>query len=264
MSGKISASFKFNNNYKNYAAAVHSIKQMVLAVTFLLILSASFANAFQSDKPPTDTTNKTTAHETQNLDIIVTILIPIVAAAIGASVGAATSIHYFKKRAEQEYIALLLAFCAEMVSIFCRCVTYYNQSKTRVISYSALFSFTDSSALSKFASVCQKPAVVAAIVELKFRYFQIHRHVEEASRLAVAGNLASTKEEQNTLSEKAVLAQRIALAFFTSPYETIEKEMDFLVNTTKEVAPGTVANDLYSRYSKAKSDKKKIDEGITV
>jgi hypothetical protein len=243
----------------------NSIRKTVLVIISFLIISASFANAAQPDKSPTDTTDKTVIYDTHNnLDIIVIILIPLVTAVIGASVGAATANHYFKKRAEQEYVALILAFCAEMVSIFCRCVAYYNQAKIGTISYSALFSFTDSSALSKFASVCQKPAVVAAIVELKFRYFQIHRHVEEASRLAVAGNLASTKEEQDTLMVKAVLAQRIALAFFTSPYEAIEKEMDFLVNTTKEVAPGTIAEDLYSRYSKAKSDKEKIDQGIAV
>jgi hypothetical protein len=238
-----------------------SIKEIVLAIVFLVIISASFANASQSDRSPTDTAINPIARETQT---IVTLLITLFAAATGGIVGAAISNYYFKKRSDQEYIALILAFCAEMVSLFCRCVMYYNQSRIGMISYSSLFSFTDSSALSKFASVCQKPAVVTAIVELKSRYLQIQRHVEEASRLAVASKLASTEEDQNTLMKKAVLSQGIALAFFTSPYETIEREMNLLVDTTLQVAPGSVANDLHSKYSKAQSDKKNIDQGITV
>jgi hypothetical protein len=238
-----------------------SIKEIVLAVVSLIILSASIAIASQTDRTPIDTVNSPIVHDTQ---IIITLLITLFAAATGAIVGVAMSNYYFKKRSDQEYIALILAFCSEMVSLFCRCVDYYNQSKIGVISYSSLFSFTDSSGLSKFASVCQKPAVVTAIVELKSRYLQIQRHVEEASRLAVASKLASTEEDQNTLMEKAVLAQRTALAFFTSSYETIEREMNLLVDTTLQIAPGSVANDLYSKYSKAQSDKKNIDQGITV
>jgi hypothetical protein len=237
------------------------IKKTVLAIVLLVIISAPFANAAQSERSPIDTTDNPMAHEMQT---IVILLITLFAAATGAIVGVAMSNYYVKKRSDQEYIALILAFCTEMVSLFCRCVMYYNQSKKRVTSYSALFSFTDSTALSKFASVCQKPAVVAAIVELKSRYFQIQRHVEEASRLAVASKLASTEEDQNTFMEKAVLAQRTAVAFFISPYEAIEREMNLLVDTTLQVAPGSVANDLHDKYSKALSDKKNIDQGIPV
>ncbi len=237
------------------------IKKTVLVIVLLVIIFSSFANASQYDRLTTDTMNTQITNEMQT---VVTLFIALFAAATGAIVGVAMSNYYVKKRSDQEYIALILGFCAEMVSLFCRCVMYYNQSKKRVISYSALFSFTDSTALSKFASVCQKPAVVAAIVELKSRYFQIQRHVEEASRLAVASKLASTEEDQNTFMEKAFLAQRTAVAFFISPYEAVEREMNLLVDTTLQVAPGSVANDLHAKYSKALSDKKNIDQGIPV
>ena len=139
---------------------------------------------------------------------------------------------------------------------------YYKQSKTGEISYSALFSFTDSSALSKFASVCRKPAVVAAIVELKSMYFQIQRHVEEASRLAIDSSQELNYEKKEDLLKKAARAQGTALVFFIDYYKDIEKEMNLLVNTTKQVTPGMVANNLYSKYSKAKADKIKIDKEI--
>jgi hypothetical protein len=91
--------------------------------------------------------------------MIMTILIPLVAALLGGLAGAGISNYYARKQAMQEYRSLILSFSFEMVSIFQRCVMYYRQSKHGEISYSALFSFTDSSALSRFASVCQRPEV---------------------------------------------------------------------------------------------------------
>ena len=38
--------------------------------------------------------------------------------------------------------------------------------------------------------------------------------------------------------------------------------MNLLVDTTKQVAPGMVANNLYLKYKEAKADKLKIDKGI--
>ncbi len=258
----------FGRQHQSERVKLNLFKIKLFVLFILLVISVSFTSASQSNNSQIDTSKEVIKQNApKNSNSIVTILIPLVAAAIGAMAGAMagalTSIAYFKKQSEKEYISLILAFCSEMVSIYWRCAEYYKQSKKGVISYSALFSFTDSSALSKFASVCQKPAVVAAIVELKSMYFQIQRHVEDASRLAIEGNLALTQEDKNKLMNKAVLVQGTALAFFLgSSYIKIEKEMDLLVETTQQVAPGVVANNLHSKYLEAKAKKIKVDKGI--
>ncbi len=195
----------------------------------------------------------------EGTDIIVTILTPLVAALLGALVGAGIMIYYAKRQARQEYSSLILSFSVEMVSIFQRCVMYCEQSKQGKISYSALFSFTDSSALSRFASVCQKPEVVAAIIELKSEYFQIQRHVEEAARFALEGSRTSDDPQKKVLMGKARHAQGTALVFFLSSYRDIEKHTALIVKTALQLTPGKVAEDLSCRFSKAKKEKEQFD-----
>ncbi len=181
---------------------------------------------------------------------------------MGGLAGAGISIYFSKRQTRQEYRSLILSFCSEMVSIFWRCVKYHKQYNSGEVSYSSLFSFTDASTLSKFASVCKKPEVVAAIVELKSMYFQVQRHVEEASRRAIESRSISIGQDSQDLMKKAVSAQSAALAFFNSSYENIVKEMDLIVQTAKQVAPGIVADSLYSKYNEAKSEKNKVDKEI--
>jgi hypothetical protein len=240
------------------------IRVLPLILVFGLLISLSFANVSQPYKTSIESREKALINPKQEKsNFAVSIIIPLVSALLGGLAGAGYAIQHAKKQAEKEYSAFILSFCSEMVTVFSRCVKYYRQFKSKEVSYSALFSFTDSSALSKFASVCEKPAVVAAIIELKSMYFQIQRHVEEASRFALDSSRSSTLEEKTELMKKAMHAQGTALAFFHSSYKDIIKEMDCLVIATKEVAPGTVANDLYSKYEIAKEDKVKIDDGIT-
>jgi hypothetical protein len=244
-----------------------SLRELQIAIIFSLIIFVSFAIAAtpppapQKSLPTSGDKNATIA-EQEKVHNTINILLPLVSAVLGGLAGAVISILYSRRQAKQEYRSLILSFCSEMVSIFSRCVKYYKQSKTNEISYSALFSFTDSSTLAKFASVCKKPEVVAAIVELKSMYFQIQRHVEEASRFAVEGSRASTQNEKDDLMKKAARAQGTALAFFHSSYEDIGKEMDLIVQTAKQVAPGNVANNLYSKFIEAKTEKKNLDKGI--
>lgn len=192
----------------------------------------------------------------------VSVLIPLISALLGGLAGAGISIFYAKRQSKQEYCSLILSFCTEMVSLFNRCIGYYKQSQTGEVSYSALFSFTDASALSKFASVCENPEVVASIIELKFMYFQIQRHVEEASRFALQGTRSSDPTEKEELMKKAIHAQGTALAFFTSSYDQIENHTDLIVQTAQQVSPGSMATELSSRFDKAKKDKKALDVAI--
>ena len=39
--------------------------------------------------------------------------------------------------------------------------------------------------------------------------------------------------------------------------------MDLIVQTAKQVAPGNVADNLYSKFIEAKTEKKNLDKGIT-
>jgi hypothetical protein len=240
------------------------LRQLGIAIIFSPIIFVSLAIGTPPQSSlPTSSDKDTTITGQEQTNITINILLPLVSAVLGGLAGAGISIYYSRRQAKQEYRSLILSFCSEMVSIFWRCVKYYKQSKTGEISYSSLFSFTDSSTLAKFASVCKKPEVVAAIVELKSMYFQVQRHVEEASRFAVDGSRASTPNEKDDLMKKAARAQGTALAFFHSSYENIEKEMDLIVQTAKQVAPGDVADKLYSKFIEAKTEKKNLDKGIT-
>lgn len=245
-------SYRFRNNL---------LRVLPLTIILVLLIFVSFSNASRSEKTSVDSSEKALTHPRQvNSNITVSILIPLVSALLGGLAGAGYAIHHAKRQSEKEYSALILSFCSEMVTVFSRCVTYYRQYKSGEVSYSALFSFTDAFALSKFASVCEKPAVIVAIIELKSMYFQVQRHVEEVSRFALDSSRTSNQEEKKELMIKATHAQGTALEFFHSSYKNIIKEMDLLVNAAKEVAPGTVANDLYSKYDEAKNDKEKIDK----
>ncbi len=243
-----------------------SMRELQIVIIFLVIISVSLAIAAPPPPQkslPTSIGKDTTIAVQEKLNMTINVVLPLVSAVLGGLAGAGISIYYSRRQARQEYRSLILSFCSEMVSIFWRCVKYYKQSKTGEISYSALFSFTDSSTLAKFASVCKKPEVVAAIVELKSMYFQVQRHVEEASRFAVEGSRASAPNEKDDLMKKAARAQSTALAFFHSSYENIEKEMVLIVQTAKKVAPGNVADNLYSKFIEAKTEKKNLDKGIT-
>lgn len=189
--------------------------RFLIALTLLLLISSGQLLAEEPQKTTPNLTSETVeSTDRTESNGTFSILIPLVSAVLGGFAGAGISIYYSRRQTKQEYRSLILSFCSEMVSLFQRCVMYYKQAKTGEVSYSALFSFTDSSALSKFASVCEKPEVVAAIIELKSMYFQTQRHVEEAARFAIEGSRASDPQEKEDLMGKASHAQRTALAFF--------------------------------------------------
>ena len=136
---------------------------------------------------------------------MISILLPPV---LGALAGVLASVAYSWWRNSKEYRSLILSFCAEFVSLYDRCGMYFDQAIRGEVSYSALFSFTDASAFSKLASVSNNPEVPTAIIELKAKYFQIQRHVEEASRFALEGSRASDGEQKRLIMEKARHASR--------------------------------------------------------
>jgi len=145
-----------------------------------------------------------------------------------------------------------MSFCAEFVSLFELCAMYFEQAHQGSISYSTLFGFTDPSTFSKLASVSKDAEVPTAIIELKSKYFQIQRHVEEASRFALEGSRASDKNQKQDRMDEARQAQGTALAFFFSEYQETERMTELLIKTAKQVSPGPTVWNLESRFSEAR------------
>jgi len=224
---------------------------------FLMVLLLSVMICISQTTVTQSNTQENIKSERWNTHI--TILMPLGSALVGGLVGAGVTIWFSRRQARKEYRSLILAFCSELVSAFRRCIMYYSQARRGEISYSALFSFTDSSALSKFASVCQKPEVVAGIIGLKSMYFQIERHVAEAARFAVEGGRASDPKEKQDLMRKAAYAQGTALGFFRGFYEDIEKETMVIVEAAQKVSPGDMAEKLSSGFLEAKKEKQELD-----
>ena len=129
--------------------------------------------------------------------------------------------------------ALLMAYMTELVELFARTVKYYNQRLEHGISYSSLYEVSEENMLSDFASVVDNPRVIHAIVRLKERYFQIQRHISEASKLATEFSVQETRyknllnqygrddecvRQAQDRSQEAIIrakhAQSRALAFF--------------------------------------------------
>ena len=129
--------------------------------------------------------------------------------------------------------ALLVTFTTELTEMFMRSTMYYNQNMKGKISYSALYEATDSGMLAKLAEVIKDHEIINTIVQLKGRYFQIQRHVLEASKFAAeqtvrranweyikqrAGEGAlptiEAEKELHEASARAHSAQSRALAFF--------------------------------------------------
>ncbi|MEJ2182501.1 MAG: hypothetical protein P8Y66_03155 [Nitrospirota bacterium] len=189
---------------------------------------------------------------------IATALYSLLSLILGGVAGATVSIFYSTHRARNESKSLMTAISYELILAFERCVLYYEQAKKGKISYSALFAFTDANIFSRFVSVHSDARVAAAIINLKADYFQISRHVDEASRLAAGMGVHATKsEEESERMQAALKAQSRAMAFFLSSYDRIMENTDILLGTTQKMVPSAVADDLAERFRKGQE---KVDK----
>lgn len=192
----------------------------------------------------------------------------IIGAIVGALAGALTTLGIQKRQADREYSALIIAFAIEAVHGFARCVkTYEHYSKLKTsgqyeASFGAIFSFTDATIFSKFASVTDKPEVVSAIVDLKDRYFQVGRHMEEVSMLASEADSLKRKKDPKTEErfEETRRAQERTLSFFGNSYEKIKNQTAIILNAAKNIVPGKETTELSDQFTKAILKKADIDE----
>lgn len=192
---------------------------------------------------------------------IATALYSFLSLIIGGIAGAVVSILHSKRLARNENKSLIIAISSELVLSFERCTLYYEQAQIEgKISYSALFAFTDANIFSKYASVCNAAKVIAAIINLKADYFQISRHVNEASRFAAGMGIPAIKaEEEPERMQAAFRAQGRALAFFLSSYERVIENTNILLETTQKITPSGIADDLIERFRKGQERKEAVD-----
>jgi hypothetical protein len=188
---------------------------------------------------------------------------------LGGLGGAVVVIFYSNYRTKREYKSLILAFASELILAFERCVLYYKQSLYPVpqISYSTLFDFTDASALSKLATVTKDSAIIEAIIHLKSQYFQVGRHVDEASKFAARAK--RFPQERNQLKRAADHAQGTAMAFFLGSdlpkpdpetYNMITEKTSLILTAANKVSSKEIAEKLSSKFARALNLKRKLDD----
>lgn len=169
--------------------------------------------------------------------------------------------HFFQqRRTEQQFRSLIIIIAKEMLLAFERCVLYDQQAKEGTVSFSGIFTFTDSSSIAQFAStVTEDEEVIEATMNLKNKYFQVSRHVEKASSLALESRrlkaLADNSDDpdsQNLLEQasklhfEAQIIQGTALAFFKGvghqgvefeQFLLVEKDLEIIIKAAQKICP---------------------------
>ena len=175
--------------------------------------------------------------------------------------------------------ALLVVFTTDLVERFMRATMYYNQIREGAISYSALYEATDPNTLVKLAEVIKDQDILHTIVELKGGYYQIQRHVLEASKFAVERTMQKVKyedlmqtlgpEHPDTVQAEKDLreantrahgAQARAIAFFK--FEDMFKRTNKLINYAKKHVGGSSIASLEEKLNQRLKEKEEIDRKV--
>jgi hypothetical protein len=121
--------------------------------------------------------------------------IALVAAFTSAFVASGILFVYTWWQRRQERKAILLTYATEFVEALFRTTMYYDQKSKSTISISAIYEGTDSNTLTRLIHLVAEPEVISAVFKLKERYFQIQRHLGEASSMAAEWHLLSETRE---------------------------------------------------------------------
>jgi len=170
--------------------------------------------------------------------IIINIIIPLIVGFLGVFAGIWYSA-YVSYRQEKAILVLLIR---EFTLLINRTTMYYEQYLNNEISYSTLFSISDSSTFIKLAEVTKNKEIVEAALKLKADFFQVIRHADEASELL----------NQNKGVE-ALNSQSKALVFFLGDvyskdefkrirYKRYLERVNFLLNYLHELNSPTWFN----------------------
>lgn len=216
-----------------------------------------------------------------------TILIPtylliigsILAALIGAVVSSGIIAVTGLLQRNRQRKALLVVFTTDLVERFMRATMYYNQIRKGAISYSALYEATNPNTLVKLAEVIKDQDIIHIIVELNGGYYQIQRHVLEASKFAAEQTLQKVKYEDlkqthgpehphtvqaekdlREVSARAHGAQSRAIAFFN--FEDMLSGTKTLINYTRTHAGGPSIASLEAKLNQRLKEKEEIDHQV--
>ena len=203
----------------------------------------------------------------------------ILAAFIGAVVSSGIVAIAALLQQRRQRKALLVAFTTDLVERFMRATLYYNQIRTDEISYSALYEATDPNALVKLAEVIKDQDIIHTIVELKGDYYQIQRHVLEASKFAAELTLQNIKyeylkqklgpkhpdtiqaeEDSIEISTRARAAQSRAITFFK--FDDMLSWTKTLFNYTKKHVGGPSLAFLEEKLNERLKEKEEIDRQV--
>ena len=218
-------------------------------------------------------------NETTLIPTYLLIIGSILAALIGAVVSSGIiAVNGLLQRSRQRK-ALLVAFTTDLVKRFMRATMYYNQIRKGSISYSALYEATDPSMLVKLAEVIKDQDIIYTIVDLKGSYYQIQRHVLEASEFAAGQTLQKAKyedlkqtlgpedpqtvqaeEDLREISTRAHGAQSRAIAFFN--FNDMLSGTKTLINYTKNHVGGPSIAFLEEKLNERLKEKEEIDRQL--
>lgn len=217
--------------------------------------------------------------ETTLIPTYLLIIGSILAALIGAIVSSVIIVTTGLVHRSRQRKALLVVFTTDLVERFMRATMYYNQIRKGAISYSALYEATDPNTLVKLAEVIKDQNIIHTIVELKAGYYQIQRHVLEASKFAAEQTLqkvkyedlkqthgsenphtAQAEKELREVSARAHSAQSRAIAFFN--FEDMLSATKILLNYTKKHAGGPSIASLEAKLNQRLKEKEEIDRQV--
>ena len=216
----------------------------IKVLLLVLILVPFFLYAHNQNEVEKDSINKNkrpSMGQTIPLTTYVVVIATIIAAIVSSGIITLSNLYHRKCQRK----ALLMVFTTDLVKRFLRATEYEIQNKKGAISYSTLYEATNPNTLVKLAEVIKDKDILHTIVELNGHYYQIQRHVFEASKYAAEQALKNSNYEYlekkygeenpqtinasqdlREISVRARAAQTRAIAFFNF------KEM---LNMTKEL-----------------------------
>ena len=259
--------------FKPFLETTASVLLLTLSIPLL-----AYASSISTGRPPA-ASGGFIMDETTLIPTYLLIIGSILAAFIGAIVSSGVNaINRLLQRRRQRK-ALLIAITTDLVERFMRATMYYNQIRKGSISYSALYEATDPNTIVKLAEVIKNHDIMHTIVELKGSYYQIQRHVLEASKFAAEQNLPKAKwenfkqtigsehpdtvqaeKELIEVSTRAHIAQGRAIAFFN--FEEMLSWTKTLIEYSKKHAGGSAIASLESKLNQRLEEKEKTDDEV--
>lgn len=202
--------------------------------------------------------------------------VTLLAAFVGALVSAGINVGDRLLQRSRQRKALLVAFTTDLAERFMRTTLYYNQTRRGFISFSALHEATDPTMLVKLAEVIKDQNIIHTIIELNNNYYQIQRHVLEASKFAAEQfvlknqyeylkqnretddpDIAKAEQDLHEATARAHSAQSRALAFFG--FDEMLEWTKVLIKYARDHAEGSWLASLDVKFRKRLEEKKEAD-----